>query len=179
VTDDPGDVRTARLVLHPIRPDEAARILAGAPGPDDRWHPEYPLPDELEPLRSLAGATAPHPVFTLYQVRDAASRLAIGGIGFFGPPDGEGAVEFGYGLVAAARLRGFATEAVRAAVRLAEEHGAALVRADTSPANLASQRVLEKAGLSEVRRTEGLVFFESRLPPMTQEGQPPRIPWRA
>jgi RimJ/RimL family protein N-acetyltransferase len=162
VTED-GDVRTARLVLHPIRPDEAARIVAGAPGPDDRWHPEYPFEDELEPLRSLAGATAPHPVFTLFQVRDAASGLAVGGIGFFGPPDDEGAVEIGYGLVADARGRGLATEAVLAAVRLAEEHGAALLRADTTPGNRASQRVLQKAGLSEVRRTDGLVYFERRL----------------
>ena len=162
MTED-GDLRTARLVLHPIRPDEAARIVAGAPGPDDRWHPEYPFEDELEPLRSLAGATLPHPVFTLFQVREAASGLAVGGIGFFGPPDDDGAVEIGYGLVAGARGRGLATEAVLAAVRLAGEHGAALLRADTTPRNRASQRVLQKAGLSEVRRTDEVVYFERRL----------------
>lgn len=163
MTDGEGDVRTARLVLHPVRPEEAARIIAGAPGPDDRWHPDYPFEDELDPLRSLAGATAPDPVFTLYQVRDAASGLAVGGIGFFGPPDEDGAVEIGYGLVAAARGRGFASEAVRAVVRVAGEHGAVWIRADTTPANVASQRVLEKAGLDEVRRTPELVFYERRL----------------
>jgi RimJ/RimL family protein N-acetyltransferase len=163
VGDDRSDVRTARLVLHRIGPEEAARIVARAPAAGDLWHPEYPFEDELDPLRSLAGASAPDPVFTLYQVRDAASGLAIGGIGFFGPPDAEGAVEIGYGLVAAARARGFATEAVLAVVRLAGDHGAALVRADTTPANTASQRVLEKAGFSEVRRTEDLVYFERRL----------------
>jgi RimJ/RimL family protein N-acetyltransferase len=163
--DSSGDVRTARLVLHRILPAEAARIVAGAPGPDDRWHPEYPFEDELAPLGSLVAATAPDPVFTLYQVQDAQSGLAIGGIGFFGPPDPEGAVEFGYGLVAAARGRGLATEAVRAVARLAAQHGAVLLRADTTPANAASQRVLEKAGLIEVRRTDDLVWFERRLEP--------------
>ncbi|HET6826994.1 MAG TPA: GNAT family N-acetyltransferase [Amnibacterium sp.] len=163
MTDGRGDVRTARLVLHPIPPDEARRIAGRAPGPDDRWHPDYPFEDELDPLTSLAGATAPDPVFTLYQVREAASGLAVGGIGFFGPPDEAGAVEIGYGLVAAARGRGLATEAVVAAVRLAAEHGAALLRADTTPANIASQRVLKKAGLSEIRRTGELVYFERRL----------------
>ena len=163
MTDDHGDVRTARLVLHPIRPDEARRIAAGAPGPDDRWHPDYPFEDELDPLTSLAGATAPDPVFTLYQVREAATGLAVGGIGFFGPPDEAGAVESGYGLVADARGRGIATEAVVAVVRLAAEHGAAVLRADTTPGNVASRRVLEKAGLSEVRRTGELIFFERRL----------------
>lgn len=163
MSDARGDVRTARLVLHPIRPDEAARIVAGLPGPDDRWHPEYPFEDELDPLRSLAGATSPHPVFTLYQVREVASGLSVGGIGFFGPPDQVGAVEIGYGLVVDARGRGFATEAVVAVVRLAGEHGAALIRADTTPANVASQGVLRKAGLREVRRTEELISFERRL----------------
>lgn len=163
MTDDQGDVPTGRLVLHRIRPAEAARIIAGVPGPEDRWHPEYPFEDELAPLRGLAAAAAADPVFTLYQVRDRASGLAIGGIGFFGPPDAEGAVEFGYGLVAAARGRGLATEAVEAAARIAAEHGAALLRADTTPSNLPSQRVLAKAGLTEVRRTDALVLFERRL----------------
>jgi RimJ/RimL family protein N-acetyltransferase len=163
MADDPGDVRTPRLVLHPILPPEAARIVSGAPGLHDRWHLEYPFEDELDPLRSLAAETDPDPVFTLYQVREAGSDLAVGGIGFFGPPDEEGAVEVGYGLVAAARGRGFATEAVRAVVRLAADHGAALLRADTAPGNVASQRVLVKSGLIEVRRTDRLVFYERRL----------------
>jgi RimJ/RimL family protein N-acetyltransferase len=163
MADDPGDVRTPRLVLHPILPAEAARIVAGAPGRRDRWHPEYPFEDELDPLRSLAAETDPDPVFTLYQVRDGDSGLAVGGIGFFGPPDEEGAVEVGYGLVAAARGRGFATEAVQAVARLAADHGAALLRADTTPGNTASQLVLVKSGLIEVRRTDRLVFYERRL----------------
>ncbi|HEV7622854.1 MAG TPA: GNAT family N-acetyltransferase [Amnibacterium sp.] len=163
MTDDPGDVRTARLVLHRIRPAEAERIVAGRPGDEDRWHPEYPFADELAPLRSLAGTDAPDAVFTLYQVRERIAGLAVGGIGFFGPPDEHGAVEIGYGLVAAARGRGLATEAVQAAVRLAREHGAAVLRADTTLTNRASQRVLEKAGLTEVRRSHELLFFERRL----------------
>jgi RimJ/RimL family protein N-acetyltransferase len=163
MADDPGDVRTPRLVLHPILPAEAARIVSGAPGPHDRWHPEYPFEDELDPLRSLAAETDADPVFTLYQVRDAGSGLAVGGIGFFGPPDEQGAVEFGYGLVAAARGRGFAAEAVQAVARLAADHGAVLLRADTTPGNVASQRVLVRSGLIEVRRTDQLVFYERGL----------------
>ena len=162
MTED-GDVRTPRLVLHPIRPHEARRIVDGAPDPDDRWHTDYPFEDELDPLRSLAGAATPDAVFTLYQVRDAASGLAVGGIGFFGPPDDAGGVEIGYGLVADARGRGLATEAVVTVVRLAADHGATLLKADTTPANVASQRVLQKAGLTEVRRTDALVYFERRL----------------
>ncbi|MGN6742896.1 MAG: GNAT family N-acetyltransferase [Amnibacterium sp.] len=155
------DVTTERLVLHPIRPDEAARIVAGDREPD--WHPAYPFEDELDPLRGLAAATDPDPVFTLYQVRERASGLAVGGIGFFGPPDADGAVELGYGLVAAARGGGLATEALLAAVGIAAAHGATAVRADTEPGNAASQRVLAKAGFAETGRTATQVRFERRL----------------
>ena len=102
-------------------------------------------------------------MFTLYQVREASSGLAVGGIGFFGPPDADGAVELGYGLVAAARGRGYATEALIGALGIAAAHGARLVRADTDLPNTASQGVLTKAGFAEVRRSEQLVFYERTL----------------
>jgi RimJ/RimL family protein N-acetyltransferase len=158
-----NDTTTARLVLHPLTPAEAARIVARTPEPGDRWHAEYPFEDELAPLSSLAASEAPDPVFTLYQVREASSGLAVGGIGFFGPPDAAGVVELGYGLVAAARGRGIATEALIGALGIAGAHGARLVRADTERTNTASQGVLTKAGFAEVRRTEQLVFYERRL----------------
>lgn len=156
-----SDLTTERLVLHPITPEEARRIADGEREPG--WHPEYPFEDELDPLRSLARAVSPDPVFTLYQVRERVSGLAVGGIGFFGPPDRDGVVELGYGLVQAARGRGIATEALVAAVGIAAGHGATAVHADTEVGNTASQRVLEKAGFREVRRTEALVDFERTL----------------
>lgn len=158
------DVETERLVLHPIAPAEATRILAGAPGAGDRWHADYPFADELDPLRSLLVERAePDPVFTMYQVRMRADGIAVGGIGFHGPLDANGAAEIGYGLVEGVRGRGYATEAVRAITALAFAHGAALVKADTDPLNVASQRVLLGAGFVVVDRRDGLVFFE--LPP--------------
>ena len=113
----------ARVALHVITPDEAARIVAGAPLPDDGWHPEYPLADELDVLRPLANDPAPDPVFGLMMIRDATDGLAVGGIGFFGPPDADGAVEVGYGLVPAARGRGLASEALTQALAIATAHG--------------------------------------------------------
>lgn len=154
-------VVTARLVLDPISPALAGRIVAGRPADGDApWHPEYPWADELDPLRMLARDPAPHPVFTLYQLRTRGDGLAVGGLGFFGPPDGDGRVEIGYGLVAAVRGRGLATEAVRAAVDVAARHGARRVAADTEGGNLASQHVLLAAGFSERGRDGGLVLFE-------------------
>ena len=148
------------VALHVISPAEARRIVDRAPLPDDRWHPEYPLADELDVLRPLAEDPAPDPVFGLMMIRDARDGLAVGGIGFFGPPDADGAVEVGYGLVAAARGRGLAGAALAQALGIAAAHGVRVVRADTDPANLPSSRVLERAGFRELPASDGLRHFE-------------------
>lgn len=102
----------ALTTLEPITPDLAARVVARDERPGDDWHAEYPFADELDPLRSLATASAVDPDFTMYLVRRTSDGLAVGGFGFFGPPDASGTVEFGYGLVPSARGAGLATEAV-------------------------------------------------------------------
>jgi RimJ/RimL family protein N-acetyltransferase len=93
------DITTERLILHPLTPVEAAHIVARRPDDGDRWHPEYPLEDELHPLCDLAATNSSEvdPAFTLYMVRRREDGLAIGGIGFFGAPDATGQVELGYG----------------------------------------------------------------------------------
>lgn len=120
------------------------------------------MADELVPLRSLASSAHPDPIFTLYLIRLRSDGLAIGGLGFFGPPDENGRIEFGYGLVAAARGRGLATEAVLAALDFAATAGARSAAAVTD-LDLASQRVLLKAGMTEVNRSETQVFYEREL----------------
>ncbi|WP_285036414.1 GNAT family N-acetyltransferase [Plantibacter sp. ME-Dv--P-095] len=157
-------IHTARTTLEPISPALARRIVERDERDGDAWHPQYPLADELGPLRGHAASTDHDPVFTLYLVRDAAG-LAVGGFGFFGPPDSTGAVEFGYGLIPAARGVGLATEVVVAALAAARAHGASRAIADTDVANTASQRVLLKAGLAEVRRSGSTVCFAGELRP--------------
>lgn len=160
------DHLTPRLVLHPFTAEEALRVIAGTPEPGELWAPDYPFAAELDPLRAyaerLGSGEDQHP-FTLYAIRERSDGAAIGGIGFFGEPDEEGAVELGYGLVPSARGRGFATEALRGAVVIARAAGAARIRADTDLDNGASRRVLEKAGFVETRRTDTLVFVELAL----------------
>jgi RimJ/RimL family protein N-acetyltransferase len=157
------DIETPRLRLEPITPELARRIVARDERPGDDWHPDYPFEDELVPLGGLAAASDPDPDFTLYLIRRTADGLAVGGIGFFGPPDPTGRIEFGYGLIADARGAGLATEAVRAALDFAASRGARSAAADTDLDNVASQHVLEKAGLVEVRRDESLVYYERAL----------------
>lgn len=75
----------------------------------------------------------------------AVDGLVVGMCGFKSPPDPNGLVEIGYGIVLSQQGRGFATEAVN----LLLEEGFSRIEiktvvAYTVPSNLASQRVLEK-----------------------------------
>ena len=81
------------------------------------------------------------------QIIERETGLTVGAIGLFWPPT-DGAVEFGYGVVPSRRCRGYATEAARVLVTFAlAAPGVDRVQADVDPANRASARVLEKAGL--------------------------------
>ncbi|HYI31844.1 MAG TPA: GNAT family protein [Glaciibacter sp.] len=152
-----------RITLERITPPHAQRIIDRNEKPGDAWHPEYPFADELAPLRALAQSTEPDSRFTMYLIRRNRDGLAVGGLGFIGAPDADGCVEFGYGLVPAARGSGLATEAVRAALDFAAANGALRAMADTTVANLASQRVLEKAGLTETRRGDSSLYYQCEL----------------
>lgn len=87
----------------------------------------------------------------------------MGGFGFFGPPDDDGRVEFGYGLVPSARGAGLASSAVSLALEHAALRGATIAAADTGADNAASRRVLIKGGLAEVGRRGSLVLYERVL----------------
>lgn len=75
--------------------------------------------------------------------------------------DESGSVEIGYGVADGHRGKGYATEAVTAAVAWAlEQNGVRLVTAEVDGENIASQRVLEKAGFKATGKTgeEGPIY---------------------
>jgi len=155
-----ADVRTDRLVLHPVDRAEARRIRDRQPAPHDAWASDYPFDGDVTALTALLDATEdgrdPRP-FGYYQIR--VGGRAVGGIGFFGPPVDE-AVEIGYGLAPGARGNGYAAEALVALVRRAVELGVRTVRARTETANAASRRTLERAGFTEQRVEAGTHHYE-------------------
>src|ERR1700761_532380 len=94
------------------------------------WHEQFPREDD----RDGVGAWLSHgdPVFGNFVIVERQSGLAVGTIGFFGPPDESGTVMIGYGLVEPARGHGYATEALRALLAYtAQQPAASRVVADT------------------------------------------------
>jgi RimJ/RimL family protein N-acetyltransferase len=162
------DSRTARLSLHAVDELEARRIHERAPQPGDAWTVDYPFEGDLAAIGSLLRATeqdGEQRPFGYYQIRRQSDGLAIGGVGFKGPPDG-GVVEIGYGLAPSARGHGYATEALRALVQIAAGLGVTTIRAETDLANVASQRTLERAGFRQVEADFALRHYVAHIRPM-------------
>ena len=75
----------------------------------------------------------------------------VGTIGYFGPPSADGVVEIGYSVAASHRERGYATEMVRAmTARALATQGVTSVVAEAHEFNVASLKVLERAGFVKV-----------------------------
>lgn len=160
------DLVTPRLILRPLRWATALAILEGRRQPD--WAADYPTEGDIGIAGLLQRAGPPAAGSTPgawchRQVVERGGGMAIGGIGFHSPP-AAGVVELGYGIVPSHQGRGYATEAVKAMVALAwSDPQVRAVTANTDLDNIASQRVLEKAGF-EPKRSAISVAFSCRRP---------------
>jgi len=147
--DEPGELATERLVLPPVTAEHVAAVTSG------RRLPQWATGDPSDGDRGIAGLLerqgvpdGPDAVFGHRLVVERQTGQVVGGVGLKGPPT-DGRVELGYGIVESRRGRGYATEAARALVEVALAlRGVTEVVADVDPANRASVRVLEKAGLT-------------------------------
>ena len=170
------DLITSRLVLHPMTLAEATRIANGAADATNRWADGFPGEGDRDATRmivkaaeALAEAHTPvgadtHVPFSSYRIDCRADRTAIGTIGFHGPPDRQGQVTIGYGLVPHSWGNGYATEAVFALIEVCRAHpDVRTLAADTTHSNVASQRVLVKTGFRLVRQDLELLYYEREL----------------
>jgi RimJ/RimL family protein N-acetyltransferase len=150
------DLTTPRLRLRPLAADELRELLEGRPLPGQRWAQGYPLDGTLVAVAmqaELVERDVDRGGFCHYQVLlpEPGGDLVIGDIGFHAPPDELGEVSLGFGIVPAARRRGYAAEALRAVLDWAlRQPQVRSVHADTDLVNLASQRVLLSAGMRVV-----------------------------
>jgi [ribosomal protein S5]-alanine N-acetyltransferase len=145
---------SARLIMRPV-PWDAIRAISGGSRLDD-WAADYPSEGDviIAGLLQDVGPAVADPADQAWghrQVVERASGLVVGGIGFFGPPRESGEVEVGYGIVPSRQGRGYATEALQTMLAMAwADPRVTVVVAGTDPGNLASQRVLGKAGFRRI-----------------------------
>ncbi|MDN5768628.1 MAG: GNAT family N-acetyltransferase, partial [Humibacillus sp.] len=79
------DLHTERLTLRPIDTDEAERIVARRPAPQDSWAPDFPFDGDVVGvtmfLRTATAHGDQHP-FGHYVIVRTADGQAIGGVGY-------------------------------------------------------------------------------------------------
>jgi len=114
------------------------------------------LPLFLERLEADEGAVG---WFSWYWIR-RVDRCLVGGGGFCGPPSADGIVGLGYETRAGYRRRHIATEAVGALVGWAlDVPRVQRICAETEPGNVASARLLHRAGFVPTgARADGAVI---------------------
>lgn len=166
VSPSTGDLVTARLVLHPLTVDEAERLVTGRPGEGDRWVPGYPAAGDISAARRFLAARAEggaaHP--GAYEIRRRDDAYAIGGVDFHGPPDEEGSLTIGYGLMPTAQGKGYASEAVRSVLNSARARGFTRVKGDADHENAASHHVMTAAGMTLIGQDERVKYYEIAWP---------------
>jgi RimJ/RimL family protein N-acetyltransferase len=157
------EITTTRLRLFPLN---RAALEAVYVGNHSRQRPPITLaPDVIGPvirramrakLQKMSQARLEDFAwYTYWAMVLPETNLTIGLAGFKGEPDMHGEVEIGYGISDAFAGQGYTTEAVRALVNWAlAQPECRAVRAVTRRSNRASQRVLEKVGLSAYREGE-------------------------
>ena len=157
-------ILTERLCLRQLEVEEGRALLEGRADQARPWANGYPIQGTLIAVqafvRAVEGGARPGP-FGVYQLVRSADGAVVGDIGFHGPPGPKGAVTVGYGLATSTRGRGYATEALRALLGWAlEQPEVRRVEADTTHANVPSQRVMERAGMRLVGHDEQLRYYQ-------------------
>ncbi|HEX6149161.1 GNAT family N-acetyltransferase [Nocardioides sp.] len=137
----PERIVTQRLRLILVTPDDAADMRAGRR--QERWHPSYPRPDDVDAASLLRPDDPWGPRHVVLE------QQAVGTIGCFGPPE-DGETEIGFGLVSEARGQRVATEALTAYAEETDRLGVRLT-ARVEPDNAPSLKVLARCGFTELR----------------------------
>jgi RimJ/RimL family protein N-acetyltransferase len=156
-------IQSERLCLRQLATEEGRALLRGEADPERPWMAGYPMQGTLIAVEAFVRAVdngADPGAYGVYQLIRSSDSVVVGDIGFHGPPTQAGSVTVGYGLVPGARGHGYATEALRAVVAWAlAQPEVACVEADTTHANLPSQRVMERAGMRLYDKSEQLRFY--------------------
>ena len=139
-------LRTGRLTLRPLGPDDAGAVFSYAGQPGFFRHLDHvprhvrdaytPADAQAHLAELLALAAAGWPNWAI-----VLDGRVVGAVRLHAGPDGP---ELGYGIAPDAWGRGIATEAGKAVVAWARPHGDLWAR--THPGNVASQRVLARLG---------------------------------
>jgi ribosomal-protein-alanine N-acetyltransferase len=160
---------TPRLIIRHFRPDEEDAYLELFSDPRVNEHlPKRTVEENRKIFRDTIKEDADGAVFSRWAVVNKADGdlIGMGLLRFYNNETDK--LETGYGLHVKYWGQGIATELTHALINYAKNHPEiTAIVAVTTPGNVASQMVLEKAGLIRqgtiVRNNEELVFYKMQM----------------
>jgi ribosomal-protein-alanine N-acetyltransferase len=159
------EIRTERLLLRKIYPDDAEMVYAWMSDPQvckyERWQPH----PSIEYSRGyIAEAFGGYQSDHTYQWGIELNGALIGSVSIVNVSDYDQKAVLGYCLARKFWSNGYATEAVKAVLNyIFSETGLNRVEASHSVNNIASGRVLEKAGMILEGQSRDYYFCNSGL----------------
>lgn len=144
------ELRTARLVLRRFRPDDAAAFAAYRSDPEvaryQGWDAPVPI-EEAERFVTAMAAAHPDTPGEWFQIAVEAEGRLVGDVAIHVDGDDPRLARLGFTLAPAEQGKGYATEAVRAALDYLFGRGKHRVCADCDARNTRSAALLERVGM--------------------------------
>ena len=151
------NIKTQRLILRPLTEadhDELIALLMDGRVKNGYMIPDYENEAEAEPLFQRLVALSQKEEFVVVGIFDDeglagfSNRVSVE----------DGCIELGWVIVPEKWNRGYCTEAVRALIDQLFADGYTEVAAGAFSHNAASMRVMEKAGMSRLEKTEQIEY---------------------
>lgn len=128
--------------------------------PGETWPDEdmlETLPRIIDKLKLVPAPSG----FESWIIMEKETNTVIGDTGFKGLPDSNGAANIGYGIIASARRKGYAIEAVSGLINRAFQHPElSVITASCETTNTGSAKVLERLGFKFKGLNAGMFDWE-------------------
>ena len=137
-------IETERLILRPLKPEDAEQVFVWCSDPEVNRFMPYPLYTDVEKVREWISSIKESSNEFGFEMKETGMLIGSGSIS---PLKVEGAYELGYNLRSDCWGRGYATEASKAMIAWAhDELGVHDFTATHANANTASGNVIRKSG---------------------------------
>lgn len=160
-------IETQRLLIVPMTFEFVSKILDDditvykefGIKPIDEW-PNIDIREIMPILKDKLSSKPIPDGFEAWLFVDKSDNSIVGDGGFKGPPDENGVIDIGYGIIESRRRQGFAYEAVTALIKWGFSHNnVKAITADCLKNNTASINLLKKLGMVEIRQEDELIYF--------------------
>ena len=165
--DQADKIETDRLLLIPMTFEFVSKLLqddvAAYTEFNVKPNQEWPNEDTREILPILKEKLSVQPFphgFGAWLFIDKWNHTIIGDGGFKDPPNKDGEINLGYGIIESKRRQGYAYEAVAALIRWGlSERTVREITAECLRSNYVSHHLLRKLGMVEVNQDDQYIYF--------------------